>query len=912
MVVSLEAQNLKEIKINDANNQITSFINSLGEAIVLDDGMPLVTYEIDGKELDSEKKLKLVIKPEENFALGYKAEVSFTNMSSDTVRLENVVPLGTKNKVAYITGQGDNRLSRTHLFLQNKEPINCIVPDNAWELGYSGTKLDDDYAVCALVRRDPESSEKIVKKRFATDIAPGGSVRYNFYADFYQGNWQQGLRKIFQERYLYDVDDFDNSLYEREDLKWIRNDYVIHLVMSWDKGFYDSEKGKYTLEGFLERGRNLYGGDDAIGLWPTWPTLGTDQRNQFDLFRDLPGGLSKIRELANKFRKEGTVFFICYNPWDESSRDEDHLKGLADLIKGTDADGVVLDTKGSSSKEYQDAADSVKEGVMMYSEGMAVPKDMQGIVSGRVHNALYYPPLLNLNKFIKPDFAIFRVGEVFKEPIKREFAISLFNGHGVEFNIFPPGQPSWINEQYKYLGRTTRILRENSPNFNSSSYTPLISTIQDKIYVNKWPLGNKTIYTVFSLIPEGYKAALFPAEIDEDYHFVDLWHHKELSPFEKEGNHFVEVEVEAFNKSFLGTNNEGEVDCIARLPKILNTSLTNDLLKISADQGDSIKVWAGMPTYDKKALELEPGEHTIRLLEHFGRYEGKFIVQVFKKEILLDENILSIVPGTPRLASSVERTDPGPKPKGMVKIPAGSFIFKGTHGDGFIPYPNYRDGKVFEMESFLMDKHPITNSDFKTFLDQSGYLPEDGENFLKHWVDGKIEKGHENFPVVYVSYEDAKAYSKWVKKRLPTEEEWQYAAQTTDGREWPWSKKTNIYREEKKVTETLTTLTIKGIDDKYCNLGNGKMDPVGKYPKGANPHGLEDLVGSVWQMTNDLYKSGSYDYIIMKGGSYYNPASSWWYVQGGPRELHYREHLLRVSQSFERNATVGFRCVKDL
>jgi len=50
---------------------------------------------------------------------------------------------------------------------------------------------------------------------------------------------------------------------------------------------------------------------------------------------------------------------------------------------------------------------------------------------------------------------------------------------------------------------------------------------------------------------------------------------------------------------------------------------------------------------------------------------------------------------------------------------------------------------------------------------------------------------------------------------------------------------------------------------------------------------------------------------MMKGGSYYNPGSSWWYVQGGPRELHYRQMLLRVSEGFERNATVGFRCVKD-
>ncbi len=160
---------------------------------------------------------------------------------------------------------------------------------------------------------------------------------------------------------------------------------------------------------------------------------------------------------------------------------------------------------------------------------------------------------------------------------------------------------------------------------------------------------------------------------------------------------------------------------------------------------------------------------------------------------------------------------------------------------------------------------------------------------------------------------DANAYALWSGKRLPTELEWQYAAQTPDGRAWPWSANTkNIYREQERVTETLTVFKIRGIDSTLSNLGNGSLDPVGSYPKGSNPSGLQDLVGSVWQLTNDIYKSGSYDYIIMKGGSYYNPTSSWWYVQGGPRELHYRQFLLRVSQGFERNATVGFRCVKDL
>lgn len=247
----------------------------------------------------------------------------------------------------------------------------------------------------------------------------------------------------------------------------------------------------------------------------------------------------------------------------------------------------------------------------------------------------------------------------------------------------------------------------------------------------------------------------------------------------------------------------------------------------------------------------------------------------------------------------------------MVAIPEGKFKIHFTQGDEFIPYPKEGEGETIAISSFFMDRYPVTNYDFKKFLDATEYKPSDTTNFLKHWKNEMIPKGQENFPVIYVSYEDAQAYAAWVGKRLPTELEWQYAAQTSAGNEWPWKQAKPVTRKETYVTETLTVKSIEGIDPKHSNLGDGSLYPVGKFTKGINPYGLYDLVGSVWQLTNDVYESSSYRYIMMKGGSYFKPSSSWWYVQGGPRELHYRQFLLRVSQGFERNATVGFRCVKD-
>jgi formylglycine-generating enzyme required for sulfatase activity len=856
-------------------------------------------YELNGKGYRNTDKSIIEINSR---ADGNGYDVTFINKSKDTLRLSNVLPFGNDPAHPYITGLGDHRLSRTHLFLPGRKPVNVIVPDNAWELGYASRSVSDNVSVCGLSRRDLGSIIKGTRRRFETLLYPGGSVKYDFYFERFTGPWQEGLIIAFQQRKLYDKSSFDNSLYERRDLQWIQDAYVMHLIMAWDKEYLN-------LLNFVKRGKDLYGGDDVICLWPTWPTLGIDQRNQFDMYRDLPGGLKGLKALSDSLHSLGTKLFIAYNPWDESTRKEEHLKGLASLIRETGADGVVLDTKGESSKELQQAADQVKTGVIMYSEGMAVPKDMEGIVAGRVHNALYYPPLLNLNKLINPQFSIFRVTEVNKEPIQREYAVAFFNGYGTEINQFAPGHPSWETDQYRFLGKTSRILRENSSVFTDGKLSPLIYTTHDSIWINKWEGESKTLYTVFSLKPEGFSGPLFFGGKKRDqHHFVDIWHHRNVP----RGNYGVPVDLDAFSKIHLGTNNEGEVTCIAELPELLTVGLNGWRLSISASAGKSIRIWAGNPEYGKDHVSINDLTGIIDIREKFGRYEGKIVVQLFDDNELLDECIVEMKAGVPRLTSepTLSRTDGSTV--GMKRIPAGEFKFHATHGDEFISYPTDGIDNIFSMKEYLMDEHPVTNAEFQEFIKATSYKPSDTANFLKHWRNGRPKKGEERYPLVYISLEDARAFAKWAGKRLPTELEWQYAAQTSTANEWPWKQTKPVTRKEEVVNETLTVSSLQGIDKGMCNMGDGKLYSVGKYRKGVNPNGLLDLTGCVWHLTDDVYESGSYTYIMMKGGSYFKPSSSWWYVQGGPRELHYRQFLLRVSQGFERNATVGFRCVKDL
>ena len=898
-------------------NGISVLILEAGDTKQLTENISLLSFKIGDKLCFSNQKETFenqfqfeIIQPEIKKG-GWYAKVVFTNISNDTLKLHNVVPLGENPERVYITGLGDHYLSRVYLFRPGFSPVNVILPDNAWELGYSEFDLGET-KVAALARR--ASWENAIRRRFETIVFPGGKVTYNIWIESFTGDWQEGLRKIFQEKMLFDVEQFDNTLFDRDDLKWVRHTYLCQLMMGWDHDIYDIEKGRYTLGDFIDFNNKVLGGAEIYGLWPTWPTLGMDQRNQWDMYRSMPGGMAAVKSLTDLCHQNKSHFYIAFKPWDTATRKEDPYEALAESIKETGADGVVLDCSGASTAQLQKAGDNGGDGVVMYSEGMAVPKDMQGIVSGRVHNALYYCPVLNLNKLIKPEFAIFRVVEVGKERIRREYSLSLFNGYGTENNLFSPGRPYWLDEQWRHLAKILMIQRENAGNFTQQNWVPLVKTTTDSIFVNYWPAENKSVYTIFSLIPQGFNKPLFEVQPKQGFHFVDLWNHEPLQ-LDTIGNRIYAIaDVESFSEKYLGTNNEGAVGAIAEFPELLKVAfnLPKDELTFSAPKGDSIKIYAGMPGYKGKWKSFPVDGQTIRLIKEFGREEGKFVVQLFENGELADERIISFPPASARLISENIQTKKYPKaPEGMIKIPAGKFKMEVEFGDYFIPYPEVLDKELFEMKSFYMDRFPVTNAQFLEFLQQSGYKPTDAENFLQHWKHGNPKQGDENKPVVFVNYEDAQAFAKWTGKRLPTEAEWQYAAQTEKRNEWPWGDKAHIIAEKEEITGTLTVEKLTGIDSALCNPGNGILKEVGSYPKGENPFGLQDLTGSVWQITNDVYDNCTYSFIMLKGGSYYKPEDSWWYVQGGPKNLRWRQMLLRVSQGFERKSTVGFRCVAE-
>jgi len=205
-----------------------------------------------------------------------------------------------------------------------------------------------------------------------------------------------------------------------------------------------------------------------------------------------------------------------------------------------------------------------------------------------------------------------------------------------------------------------------------------------------------------------------------------------------------------------------------------------------------------------------------------------------------------------------------------------------------------RDSDIV-LAPYAMDLTPVTNAQFAEFLKASGYQPKETANFLKHWRNGLPPAGQVDHPVVYVDLNDARAYAKWAGKRLPTEEEWQFAAQGTDGRPYPWG-----------------TQTPKPQDD-FCNGFGATTTSVKQFPAGRSPFGIYDLCGNTWEWTESERADGVNRFAILRGGSFYQARKgSWsWYMDGGPQEVSFGAKCLLTWPGLDRCATVGFRCVVD-
>ena len=239
-------------------------------------------------------------------------------------------------------------------------------------------------------------------------------------------------------------------------------------------------------------------------------------------------------------------------------------------------------------------------------------------------------------------------------------------------------------------------------------------------------------------------------------------------------------------------------------------------------------------------------------------------------------------------SKTTSRTPPGEPPfENMLWIPGGTFMMGSNNH-----YPEEAPVHISSVGGFWLDKYLVTNAQFRTFVEATGYVtfaerppkaedypgaspemlcpgsvvfvkpprPVDLRDYFQWWTwiagaDWRHPKGPQssndgldNYPVVHIAYEDVEAYARWAKKEIPSEAEWEFAARGgLEGREYAWG--SEFAPEGRQMANTWQGTFP---HENLLTDGYEGASPVGVFP--PNGYGIFDMIGNVWEWTTDWYE----------------------------------------------------------
>jgi gamma-glutamyl hercynylcysteine S-oxide synthase len=658
---------------------------------------------------------------------------------------------------------------------------------------------------------------------------------------------------------------YGGAEYDRPELKWTQSSYMQPQMMIEDRYFYDPTARKYTVDRYLDDLEKRYGGIDAVLVWPTYPNIGIDSRNQFDMFHDMPGGTEGVRQMVNDFHRRNVRVLFPVMLWDQGTHDPGRPEPevLSEQLAEVGADGINGDTMIAVPRSFRVASDKTghplafepehltQDEAVAYNNMMWAQAVPQGPVQqqgpARRYLGVVGPEFVDKYKWLEPRHMT-NISDRWQRDKNIDLQYCFFNGVGMEtweniwgiWNGLTPRDSETIR-------RIAKIERSFASNLVSSEWEPHTPMMRFQVYASKWPASGQTLWTIVNRNEYDVAGEQIVLPAKPGLRYFDIWHGVEIKPAVTGDRLTLSFEIEAngFGAILATTSPSAGLD-----------SLLKEMKRLNSVRLDSFSTrWA-----------------------------------------VLKQTMAEIKPTKAYSAA----------PQGMIAIPKSQFDFEiegieiegGNLAGVDVQYPwedvaSRHHIHRMEVPAFYIDKYPVTNSEFKRFVDATKYHPADDHNFLRDWVNGSYPDGGANKPVTWVSLEDARAYATWAGKRLPHEWEWQLAAQGTDGRNYPWG---NAWSPAMVPTPNRTR-------------NPSGPDVVDSHPKAASPFGVEDLIGNVWQWT-DEYNDEHTRAGVLRGGSNYKPMGSVWYFPQA-YDLHEHGKYLMMSPGRDRAATIGFRCAAD-
>ncbi|HEX5470586.1 MAG TPA: hypothetical protein VFW73_01810, partial [Lacipirellulaceae bacterium] len=374
-------------------------------------------------------------------------------------------------------------------------------------------------------------------------------------------DWRKSIHKRIK---------YDDAQYRRPELRWAQHAFVQPQAMVEDRYFYDPVAGKYTVDRYLDDVTKRYGGIDAVLLWPVYPNIGIDDRNQRDLLRDMPGGIPGIRQMIDDFHRRGVRVLFPAMPWDTGTHDEGKplAEAAVDLMKQVGADGINGDTMTGFPRDFLDASNRIGYPVALEPEvGLGQLPMINWNTMSWGYWKYEHAPVVSKFKWLEPRHMV-NVCERWARDRTDGLQSAFFNGVGYEswenvwgiWNQFTP-------HDAEALRRIATIERGTADLLVSAKWEPHIETLQSGVYASRFPGKDRTLWLLVNRTGHTINGDQLSAPAKGQY--FDLWHGARFPSADAGGHRKLNFEIEAHGYGAVLLLTSGDAD--KQLSKLLAT-----------------------------------------------------------------------------------------------------------------------------------------------------------------------------------------------------------------------------------------------------------------------------------------------------------------------------------------------------